>query len=118
MIRRDLSNLLLRAAGLHPAVTLTGPRQSGKSTLCRGLFPDKPYANLEAPDTRSFATDDPRAFLAQFPEGAILDLITRLAVEKPPTAAEDEEMKQILLLERRFGLTIHGGEEALAAEGG
>lgn len=77
VIRRDLSNLLLRAAGQHPAVTLTGPRQSGKSTLCRGLFPDKPYANLEAPDTRSFATDDPRAFLAQFPNGAILDEVQR-----------------------------------------
>lgn len=77
VIRRDLSNLLLRAAGQHPAVTLTGPRQSGKSTLCRGLFPGKPYANLEAPDTRSFATDDPRAFLAQFPEGAILDEVQR-----------------------------------------
>ena len=77
MIRRDLSNLLLRAAEQHPAVTLTGPRQSGKSTLCRGLFPDKPYANLEAPDTRSFATDDPRAFLAQFPEGAMLDEVQR-----------------------------------------
>jgi len=58
-------------------VTLTGPRQSGKSTLCRGLFPDKPYANLEAPDIRSFAAGDPRAFLAQFPKGAILDEVQR-----------------------------------------
>ncbi len=77
MIDRDLANSLLRAAGKFPAVTLTGPRQSGKSTLCRGLFPGKPYANLEAPDIRSFARDDPRAFLSQFPEGAILDEVQR-----------------------------------------
>jgi predicted AAA+ superfamily ATPase len=77
MIDRDLASTLLRAAGQFPAVTLTGPRQSGKSTLCRGLFPGKPYANLEAPDIRSFAADDPRAFLAQFPDGAILDEVQR-----------------------------------------
>ncbi|MHC4809722.1 MAG: ATP-binding protein [Planctomycetota bacterium] len=77
MIDRDLASTLLKAAGQFPAVTLTGPRQSGKSTLCRELFPGKPYANLEAPDIRSFAVDDPRAFLAQFPDGAILDEVQR-----------------------------------------
>ena len=78
MIERDLSARLRKAASQLPAVTLTGPRQSGKSTLCRGLFPDLPYANLEAPDTRSFASDDPRAFLAQFPDGAVIDEVQRV----------------------------------------
>lgn len=58
-------------------MTLTGPRQSGKSTLTRELFAHLPYANLEAPDVRRFALDDPRAFLAQFPQGAVLDEIQR-----------------------------------------
>ena len=77
MIDRDLAPRLLQAARQFPAVTLTGPRQSGKSTLCEALFPDLAYANLEAPDVRAFATADPRAFLAQFPDGAILDEIQR-----------------------------------------
>jgi len=77
MIDRDLAPRLLQAARQFPAVTLTGPRQSGKSTLCEALFPDLAYANLEAPDVRAFATGDPRAFLAQFPDGAIVDEVQR-----------------------------------------
>ena len=77
MIVRDLVPRLLRAAARSPAITLTGPRQSGKTTLCRATFPRHPYVTLEAPDERAFATDDPRAFLAQFPEGAILDEVQR-----------------------------------------
>lgn len=76
-VDRDLTPRLRQAALDFPAVTLTGPRQSGKSTLCRATFPNLPLVNLEAPDTRSFATDDPRGFLAQFPEGAIIDEIQR-----------------------------------------
>lgn len=73
MIDRDLAPRLRGAARQFPAVTLTGPRQSGKSTLCRAIFPDLPVSNLEAPDLRAFASEDPRGFLAQFPGGAILD---------------------------------------------
>ncbi|MDE0108374.1 MAG: ATP-binding protein [Bryobacterales bacterium] len=77
MIERDLYPRLTEAAQKWPSITLTGPRQSGKTTLCRATFPQHPYATLEAPDVRAFALDDPRAFLAQFPEGAILDEIQR-----------------------------------------
>ncbi len=77
MIRRDLAPRLTEAARTWPSITLTGPRQSGKTTLCRAIFPQHPYASLEDPDVRAFATEDPRAFLAQFPRGAIVDEIQR-----------------------------------------
>ena len=73
MIQRNLLPVLQHSATLYPVVTLTGPRQSGKTTLCRQAFPDKPYASLEPLETRAFAREDPRGFLAQFPAGAILD---------------------------------------------
>jgi hypothetical protein len=77
MIRRDLTDRVKAAAKSFPAVTITGPRQSGKSTLCRAVFPRHAYANLEAPDVRSFALGDPRGFLAQYPRGVILDEVQR-----------------------------------------
>jgi predicted AAA+ superfamily ATPase len=74
-IERQALGVLLQRATLYPVVTVLGPRQSGKTTLCRMAFPDKPYVNLEQPDVREFAQQDPKAFLAQFPDGAVLDEI-------------------------------------------
>lgn len=73
MIRRLLETPLKRAAKQYPVVTLTGPRQSGKTTLVRAAFPRHEYASLEDPDVRAFALEDPRGFLGQFAGGAILD---------------------------------------------
>ncbi len=78
MIERDIAPCLRRLFGQYPFVTVTGPRQSGKTTLCRGTFPDLAYVNLEAPDQREFAESDPRGFLARLGEGAILDEIQRV----------------------------------------
>ena len=77
MVARDLAPRLVSLAEQFPGVMLTGPRQSGKTTLCRSVFPRHPYANLEAPDVRAFAADDPRGFLSQYPEGAVIDEIQR-----------------------------------------
>jgi predicted AAA+ superfamily ATPase len=74
-IQRQALGVLLQRAMLYPVVTVLGPRQSGKTTLCQMAFPDKPYVNLEQPDVREFAQQDPKAFLAQFPDGAVLDEI-------------------------------------------
>ncbi len=77
MLHRTLNPVLLDAAGTSPVVTLTGPRQSGKTTLVRSAFPDLAYATLEAPDTRERALQDPRGFLRGFPDGVILDEVQR-----------------------------------------
>ena len=64
MIQRELQSHVARLSGSYPVVTVTGPRQSGKTTLCRAVFGDKPYLSLEDPDVRAEARADPRGLLA------------------------------------------------------
>ncbi len=78
MYTRSLQSELETLLGDYPIVSVMGPRQSGKTTLVRQTFPNKPYVNLEAPDERLLATTDPRSFLDRYPEGAILDEIQRV----------------------------------------
>lgn len=73
MIPRLSASLLNEVRAGYPVITITGPRQSGKTTLARGFFADKPYVSLETPDEREFAQTDPRGFLARWPNGAIID---------------------------------------------
>ncbi|MEZ0329685.1 MAG: ATP-binding protein [Dissulfuribacterales bacterium] len=73
LIDRTAEEYLLRFAGQYPVVTITGPRQSGKTTLCRKVFGNKKYLSLENLDTRQFAKEDPRGFLAGISDGAVLD---------------------------------------------
>ena len=78
MIKRELAAYAQELFKRYPVLTVTGPRQSGKTTLVRACFGKfLPYANLEAPDVRRHALDDPRGFLAGFPDGAILGEIQR-----------------------------------------
>ena len=77
LVRRTLARPLRRAAARFPVVTLTGPRQSGKTTLVRAEFPNHAYVSLELPDQRAFALQDPRGFLAQFDGPAVLDEVQR-----------------------------------------
>ncbi len=78
MFSRLASGAFSQLQRYYPIVAVTGPRQSGKTTLVRSQCKDKPYANLEEPDTREFATADPRGFLAQYPDGAVLDEVQRV----------------------------------------
>ena len=109
MIERTLEKPLKRLATQYPVVTLTGPRQSGKTTLCKKAFPDKTYLSLEDPDVRQLALSDPRAFLARVKNGAILDEIQKAPelvsyiqsmVDSDPTSG-----RFILTVSQQFELT-------------
>lgn len=78
MIPRTISPHLRALFGQYPFVTVTGPRQSGKTTLCRHAFPELAYVNLESPRSRRFAEEDPERFLAGYPQGAVLDEVQRV----------------------------------------
>ena len=78
MIPRIMETKIKESAKHYPVVSVTGPRQSGKTTLCRKVFPQKPYLSFEAPDIRELAKQDPRGFLSRYPEGAVLDEVQRV----------------------------------------
>jgi predicted AAA+ superfamily ATPase len=78
MLTRDLSTELQTLAQEYPVISLLGPRQAGKTTLARTVFPEKQYVNLELPEIRLMAELDPMRFLEKYPEGAILDEIQHL----------------------------------------
>lgn len=78
MITRKIEPELLVFAKEYPAITILGPRQSGKTTLARAAFPKLPYLSLEDPDIRRQAVDDPRGLLAGLETGAIFDEIQRV----------------------------------------
>jgi predicted AAA+ superfamily ATPase len=78
MIERDARLKLVDLASKFKAVVVNGARQTGKTTLVKSTFKNKEYVSLENPDIRAFAIEDPRAFLASYPNGAILDEIQRV----------------------------------------
>lgn len=78
MIYREAEKELQLLSAQFKAVAVTGPRQSGKTTLVKKVFKEKAYVNLENPDLRQFAREDPRGFLSNYPDGAILDEVQRV----------------------------------------
>lgn len=77
MFERSLALHLIELAKKYPVVTILGPRQSGKTTIVRATFPNKPYVNMEDSDNRTLATLDPKSFMEAYPNGAILDEVQR-----------------------------------------
>jgi hypothetical protein len=109
MIPRTLKKKLLELSGYYPAVVVTGPRQSGKTTLCKMAFPNKAYISLEALDVRDFAIKDPRGFLAEYADGAIIDEVQNapdlLSYLQSDIDASPQPGRFILTGSQHFGLT-------------
>ncbi len=108
MIPRAIEAHVKKCFSVYPVVTITGPRQSGKTTLAKFCFPDLPYINLEHPETRLFATEDPVAFMKKIPHGAILDEIQNVPELTSYIQVTVDETKQnglfVLTGSRQFGL--------------
>jgi uncharacterized protein len=121
VIARRARRTLLALARLYPVVAMTGPRQSGKTTLARAAFPRKPYASLEDPDAREFAVSDPRGFLSQYPKGAVLDEVQRcpelLSYLQGIVDAEPRAGRFVLTGSQQFGL-LSGITQSLAGRVG
>jgi len=109
MISRKLESKLRELAGYYPVVVVSGPRQAGKTTLCQATFPDKAYVSLESLDTRDFAHTDPRGFLAEYRDGAIIDEIQQVPelvnYLQADVDAEPEPGRFILTGSQHFGLS-------------
>jgi predicted AAA+ superfamily ATPase len=126
MSPRHAAAALSQLRRYYPVIAVTGPRQAGKTTLVREAFSDRPYANLEEPDTREFARADPRGFLNQFPEGAVLDEVQRspelfswiqARVDAKPDAARPRDAQFILAGSQQLGL-VEGISQSLAGRAG
>ena len=74
MIRCEIETTLLKSAAEYPVITLMGPRQSGKTTMAKAVFPQHSYANLERPDIKAFAENDPLGFFSRFPAPVIIEI--------------------------------------------
>ncbi len=78
MIKRELQSVIQLFAKTYPVITITGPRQSGKTTLAKMAFPNYDYCNLEHPENRLIAEKDPKSFFKQFPAPLIIDEVQRV----------------------------------------
>ena len=121
MIYRDATNTILRLLKGFPVVTITGPRQSGKTTLAKNIFAGKQYVTLEDPDTRLRATSDPRSFLRTISDGAVIDEIQRcpelLSYLQGYVDADGRMGLFILTGSQQFGL-VSGITQSLAGRSG
>lgn len=114
MIERVLKTKLLELTSKYPIVTLTGPRQSGKSTLLKASFLDYQYVSLEDPDIRLFASEDPRGFLATYPDKTIIDEAQRVpdlfSYIQTHVDKENKEGMYLLAGSHNFLLMQHVGQ--------
>ncbi|MGZ3633137.1 MAG: ATP-binding protein [Parachlamydiaceae bacterium] len=109
MYQRAMMSELKKMAKDYPVVTITGPRQSGKTTLVRDVFKKKPYVNLESIHIRNLALEDPIAFLEGYPDGAILDEIQRVPqlLSYLQVKVDEKKQKGMFILTGSHQLELH-----------
>lgn len=109
MFPREIEKELNSLKDDYPVITIIGPRQSGKTTLVKSVFPDKPYVNLEDPDVRDLAILDPRSFLERYPDGAILDEIQRVPalLSYIQTLVDASDKKGLFILTGSHQMALH-----------
>ncbi len=109
MIPRLITDSLLAAAAEYPVVTLTGPRQAGKTTLVRAVFPEHRYCNLENPELRRLASEDPKQFFHLHREPLILDEIQRVPelLSWIQVRVDEEKRKGAFILTGSHQLRLH-----------
>ena len=120
-IKRDIEKSLSYLKSMYPVITVTGPRQSGKTTLVKSFFKKKPYVNLEHPKSREFALNDPELFLEQYPDGAIIDEVQRVPdlFSYIQVIVDEKKQKSMFILtgSQQFGL-IDAINQSLAGRTG
>ncbi len=117
MIKRILSTKILKTSKVAPIIGIVGPRQSGKTTLAKEVFPKYTYVNLEQPDTRQYAQNDPKAFLDQYDNHIILDEIQRvpeLFSYLQVKTDNDKKMGQYILIGSQHFLMMQSITQSLA----
>lgn len=109
MFKRELTTQAQYLATKYPVLTILGPRQSGKTTLVKLAFKSLPYVNLEDTETRLLAKNDPKSFLAKFPNGAIFDEIQRVPelLSCIQVKVDEDERKGLYILTGSHQLDLH-----------
>ena len=124
MFTRSLQFKLVQLATKYPFVTITGPRQSGKSTLAELTFPDYRRVSLEDLDNREFATEDLRGFIATYPDKTIIDEVQHAYEIKSGATFSKEFFKRLDYRAKLSGAgadrktVIYGGDRSMTASGG
>jgi hypothetical protein len=109
MYKRLLITNIKELAKKYPIITILGPRQSGKTTLVKIAFTDKPYVNMEDSENRALATLDPKSFLKKYPNGAILDEVQRTPniLSHIQVIVDQEDQKGMFILIGSHQASLH-----------
>jgi len=109
VFNRQLTAYIQGLAKKYPVITLLGPRQSGKTTLVKAAFPNKPYVNMEDAENRALATLDPKSFMKTYADGAILDEIQRTPhlLSYIQVCVDEADRKDMFILTGSHQATLH-----------